>query len=77
MSTPEQDEINALKAEIEGYRSEYEGATDNEEKRELRQLITERGRTLNKLLDAQAAASETAQTGKKTPPNCYIALSLR
>ena len=66
MSTPEQDEINALKAEIEGYRSEYEGATDNEEKRELRQLITETSKTLNKLLDAQNAAASTAAPAAAT-----------
>jgi hypothetical protein len=55
MSTPEQ-KIAALEAEIDGYSEELKKATDIKEKSELRQLITERGRTLNRLLDAQAAA---------------------
>jgi hypothetical protein len=63
------DDVNALKAEIEGYRVRLEAATtDREERKLLLEVITETRKTLNKLLDAQAAA--VGASGKHLPPLC-------
>jgi hypothetical protein len=66
MSTLE-DRINALEAEIEGYSVRLEAATPDQAT-VWAALITERGKTLNKLLDAQAAA--VGASGKHLPPLC-------
>ena len=58
------DEIASLKAEIEGYRSEYASATSEERKDMIRALITERSKTLNILL---------AQQGEPILPRIYFA----
>jgi BMFP domain-containing protein YqiC len=47
MSTPEQ-KIAALEARIGKLEAEYDAATDNDEKRQLRELITETRKTLNR-----------------------------
>ena len=51
MSTLEE-RIRDLQASIKGYEQEYANASP-EEKKELRPLITERGKTLNLLLQQQ------------------------
>jgi pyrroloquinoline quinone (PQQ) biosynthesis protein C len=70
------DDVSALKAEIEGYKVRLEAATTEERKDRLLEIITETRKTLNKLLDAQAAASSAAvgASGKHLPPLCSHAL---
>jgi len=48
-----QEEIDSLKAEIQGYRIELRSATTKEETSELRKLIIVRSETLNTLLIQQ------------------------
>jgi CO dehydrogenase/acetyl-CoA synthase beta subunit len=49
-------EITTLDAEIAGYKKDYDGPTTSEVRKvELLDTITERGRTLNRLLDQQSA----------------------
>jgi hypothetical protein len=63
MSTPEQGEIAALKAKIEGYESDL-AAANAREKAVWAALITAKENRLTELLRAQnAAASSAAFTG--------------
>jgi hypothetical protein len=63
MSTPEQEEINALKAKIVAYESRLEAATPDQET-VWAALITAARNNLTELLRAQnAAASSAAFTG--------------
>ena len=62
-----QDKIDRLEVEIEGYKEEYRNATTPAEKSELRQTITERGRTLNILL----ATANTAPPAGNYLSSCY------
>eukprot|EP00595_Chromulina_sp_UTEXLB2642_P003792 CAMPEP_0196768260 /NCGR_PEP_ID=MMETSP1095-20130614/42529_1 /TAXON_ID=96789 ORGANISM="Chromulina nebulosa, Strain UTEXLB2642" /NCGR_SAMPLE_ID=MMETSP1095 /ASSEMBLY_ACC=CAM_ASM_000446 /LENGTH=138 /DNA_ID=CAMNT_0042137573 /DNA_START=557 /DNA_END=973 /DNA_ORIENTATION=+ len=43
--------------EIEGYKTEYKTAASDEDKRQLRQMITTRRETLNRLMDVKKALS--------------------
>jgi phage shock protein A len=68
MSTPLERKIEALEAEIEGYRVRLEAATTEARKDLLLEVITARGNNLTELLKAQAAA--VGASGKHLPPLC-------
>lgn len=67
MSTTEKEELNALKAVIEGYEKEYAAATNPTERSELRQLITTTRNNLTELLRAQATAAQATTQVTATP----------
>jgi hypothetical protein len=56
-NSPDQ-KISRLEEVIEGYETEYKDATEREEKRELRRLITERSKYLRLLLRQSARDGE-------------------
>ena len=59
MSTPLQEEIDALKAKVERYEAEYDAATDLTDRRGLRQLITATRADITELRKQAAAASSS------------------
>ena len=67
MSTPLERKIEALEAEIEGYRVRLEAATPDQAT-VWAALITAKENRLTRLLDAQAAA--VGASGKHLPPLC-------
>jgi len=73
MSTPEQDEINALKAKIVEYES-----LSLAERAQWIEVIVESKKTLNRLLDAQAAATTnpSAAVTRGEHTSCHHFLSL-
>jgi hypothetical protein len=42
MSTPLQEKIDALEVELKQFKAEYDASTDPTDRRELRQLLTEK-----------------------------------
>jgi len=73
MSTPLQEKIDALEAEVKQFKAEYDATTDPTERSELRQLITATRADITELRkQAAPASSSTAVTetrGKHLSPS--------